>query len=70
MHKCMKIIQSPRFDDAIEKCPMLKGHLIHKLEGYYNMWIERCEYMKTQDHLKIGMVCLWRQLNDTRRKIR
>jgi exopolysaccharide biosynthesis predicted pyruvyltransferase EpsI len=20
-----------------------------KMEGYYKMWIERCEYMKTQD---------------------
>ena len=38
-----------RFDDAIVKCRMLKGHFDHKLEGYYDMWIERCEYMKTQD---------------------
>ena len=41
--------QAQRFDDAIVKCNMLKGHFDHKLEGYYNMWIERCEYMKTQD---------------------
>ena len=38
-----------RFDDAIAKCNMLKGHFDHKMEGYYKMWIERCEYMKTQD---------------------
>ena len=38
-----------RFDDAIAKCKMLKGHFDHKMEGYYKMWIERCEYMKTQD---------------------
>jgi len=41
--------RAQRFDDAIEKCRMLKGHFDHKLEGYYKMWIERCEYMKTQD---------------------
>ena len=38
-----------RFDDAIAKCNMLKGHFDHRMEGYYKMWIERCEYMKTQD---------------------
>ena len=41
--------RAQRFDDAIEKCRMLKGHFDHKMEGYYKMWIERCEYMKTQD---------------------
>ena len=38
-----------RFDDAIEKCKMLHDHFDHKMQGYYDMWIERCEYMKTQD---------------------
>jgi adenylate cyclase len=38
-----------RFDDAIDKCRMLYTHFDHKMEGYYDMWIERCEYMKTQD---------------------
>ena len=38
-----------RFDDAIVKCRMLHDHFDHKMEGYYDMWIERCEYMKTQD---------------------
>jgi len=38
-----------RFDDAIDKCRMLHDHFDHKMEGYYDMWIERCEYMKTQD---------------------
>ena len=41
--------QAQRFDDAIDKCRMLHGHFDHKMEGYYDMWIERCEYMKTQD---------------------
>ena len=38
-----------RFDDAINKCKMLHGHFDHRMDGYYDMWIERCEYMKTQD---------------------
>jgi len=38
-----------RFDVAIEKCKMLHDHFDHKMQGYYDMWIERCEYMKTQD---------------------
>ena len=40
--------RAQRFDDAIDKCRMLSGHFDHKMEGYYDMWIERCEYMKTQ----------------------
>ena len=46
MHEDYK---SQRFDDAIDKCRMLHDHFDHKMEGYYDMWIERCEYMKTQD---------------------
>ena len=38
-----------RFDDAISKCKLLHDHFDHKMEKYYDMWIERCEYMKTQD---------------------
>ena len=41
--------RAQRFDDAIEKCRMLHDHFDHKMELYYDMWIERCEYMKTQD---------------------
>ena len=40
--------RAQRFDDAIDKCRLLHGHFDHCMEGYYNMWIERCEYMKTQ----------------------
>ena len=46
MHEDYK---AQKFDDAIKKCKMLHDHFDHKMEGYYNMWIERCEYMKTQD---------------------
>ncbi len=38
-----------RFDAAIAKCRMLHDHFDHKMEKYYDMWIDRCEYMKTQD---------------------
>ena len=41
--------RAQRFDDAIEKCRMLHDHFDHKMEKYYDMWIERCEYMKTQN---------------------
>lgn len=41
--------RAQRFDDAINKCRMLHDHFDHKMQGYYDMWIERCEYMKTQD---------------------
>ena len=38
-----------RFDDAIELCKKIYSHFDGKMEKYYDMWIERCEYMKTQD---------------------
>jgi adenylate cyclase len=41
--------RAQRFDDAIDKCKLLYTHFDHQMEGYYKMWIERCEYMKTQD---------------------
>ena len=33
------------------------------MEGYYKMWIERCEYMKTQICPKIGMAYPFQQNN-------
>ena len=41
--------QAQNFDKAIELCKLLHSHFDGKMEGYYKMWIERCEYMKTQD---------------------
>jgi len=41
--------QSQNFDEAIYHCERLKGHFDSKMKDYYNMWIERCEYMKTQN---------------------
>jgi adenylate cyclase len=48
-HQMHEDYQAQRFDDAIDKCRLLHDHFDHKMEGYYDMWIERCEYMKTQD---------------------
>ena len=41
--------RAQKFDDAIKKCNILANHFDHKMENYYKMWIERCEYMKTQN---------------------
>ena len=41
--------QKQDFDEAIRLCKTIYTSFDHKMEGYYDMWIERCEYMKTQD---------------------
>jgi adenylate cyclase len=46
MHELYK---AQKFDEAISICKKLLRHFDGKMEDYYNMWIERCEYMKTQD---------------------
>jgi len=46
MHDAYK---AQKFDEAIYICEKLMRHFNGKMEGYYKMWIERCEYMKTQD---------------------
>ena len=48
-HAEMHILyQQQKFSEAIEQCDKLKPQFEGKLEGYYDMWIERCEYMLTQ----------------------
>jgi len=37
-----------QFNAAINKCKILKGCFDGQMDKYYDMWIERCEYMKTQ----------------------
>ena len=37
------------FDKAIELCNTLHNHFDGKMSGYYDMWIERCKFQKTQD---------------------
>ena len=49
-HKDMHgLYQMQLFDEAIEQCKMIRRSFDGQMEGYYDMWIERCEYMKTQD---------------------
>ena len=37
------------FDEAAQQCKLIRSSFDNQMEGYYDMWIERCEYMKTQD---------------------
>jgi len=46
MHRAYK---EQKFDEAIWIAQKIEKHFDGKMEGYYKMWIERCEYMKTQD---------------------
>jgi adenylate cyclase len=43
------LYRAQKFDEAITLCEKLKTEFDDKMVGYYNMWIERCEYQKTQD---------------------
>ena len=43
------LYRSQKFDDAILECNQLKGQFGGQLDNYYDMWIERCEFQKTQD---------------------
>jgi adenylate cyclase len=42
------LYRQKRFLEAIEECRKLKGQFEGKMDKYYDMWIERCEYMQTQ----------------------
>ena len=44
-----ELYRAQKFDLAIAECVKLKRHFDGKMEKYYDMWIERCEYQKTQD---------------------
>jgi len=37
------------FDAAIMYCEALKGEFAGKMDAYYDMWIERCKFQKTQE---------------------
>jgi len=47
--KMFKLYQQQHFDMAIRFCNDLMNEFDGKMKNYYIMWIERCEYMKTQD---------------------
>ncbi len=41
--------RTQHFDQAIVICEQLKGCFEGKMDEYYDIWIDRCEYMKKQD---------------------
>ena len=50
LHEHMhELYRAQKFDDAIAECKKLYRHFDGKMEKYYDMWIERCEFQKTQD---------------------
>ena len=50
MHDRMhEAYREQKFDEAIYICERLRRHFDARLEKYYDMWIERCEFQKTQD---------------------
>jgi adenylate cyclase len=42
------LYRSQKFDRAIELCEELKSEFDGQMSDYYDMWIERCEFQKTQ----------------------
>ena len=50
LHEQMhELYRAQKFDEAIEMCNKLYRHFDGKMSKYYDMWIERCEFQKTQD---------------------
>jgi adenylate cyclase len=43
------LYRAQKFADAIKMCQLLKLEFDSKMANYYDMWIERCEFQKTQD---------------------
>jgi len=46
--KMHEYYQAQKFDNAIQLCNDLMNEFDGKMKNYYTMWIERCEFMKTQ----------------------
>jgi adenylate cyclase len=47
--KMHSLYRAQDFKGAIELCNALKGEFDGKMDKYYDMWIERCEFQLTQD---------------------
>jgi adenylate cyclase len=47
--KMHTMYRNQNFKGAIELCNALKGEFDGKMDKYYDMWIERCEFQLTQD---------------------
>ena len=46
--KMHELYKAQKFDAAIKMCKQLKGTFEGQMDKYYDIWIERCELMKTQ----------------------
>jgi adenylate cyclase len=46
--KMHSLYRQQKWDDAIELCKELKDEFDGQMKKYYDMWIERCEFQKTQ----------------------
>ena len=44
-----ELYEKKEFKKAIIKCKLLKNDFKGQMQGYYEMWIARCEYMMTQE---------------------
>ena len=44
----LKLYRQKQFKKAIILCESLKGNFNNQMNGYYDMWIERCNFMETQ----------------------
>jgi len=42
------LYRAQKFDEAIKICKHMHGNFDGKMDKYYDIWIERCELMKTQ----------------------
>lgn len=44
-----RLYRAQEFDQAIDLCQELRSEFDGQMSDYYDMWIERCEFQKTQD---------------------
>ena len=44
-----RLYRAQQFGNAIDLCKLLKTEFDGKMTAYYDMWIERCEFQKTQN---------------------
>jgi len=45
----MQLYRNRKFDEAIKECKYLSKQFDNRIEGYYDMWIDRCNEMKNKD---------------------
>ena len=44
-----ELYRQQMFTEAAAQCKLIRRNFDGRLQGYYDMWIERCEFMATQD---------------------